>query len=335
MVISSKIYIEMRELEMKTVITDKSGIDEAVKLIQEGEVVAFPTETVYGLGANALDEEAVQKIFRAKGRPNDNPLNALVASKKALYMLVESIPAYVDQLIDVFSPGPITYILPSANKVATSVSANLPTVGVRIPNHPIALAILEQSALPIAAPSANVSGRPSPTTAKHVVEDLDGKIAAIVDGGATNYGLESTVVDCTGEIPIILRSGMITANQIESVVGACQIAPHVTANSHKYKHYTPDVPLYIAHSEMEFNELIQKETSNNNRIGVIVPYKHYYAHKSIVKEYILGNQEEEMAHNLYDILRSLNKSEVDIVISTVFPSPIIMDRLSQAATTVK
>lgn len=335
MVISSKIYIEMRELEMKTVITDKSGIDEVAKLIQTGEVVAFPTETVYGLGANALDEEAVKKIFLAKGRPNDNPLNVLVASKKALHTLVESVPAYVDELIDVFSPGPITYILPSANKVAASVSANLPTVGVRIPDHPLALAILEESDLPIAAPSANLSGRPSPTTAKHVIQDLDGKIAAIVDGGATNHGLESTVVDCTGEFPVILRSGMITADQIESVVGACQIAPHVTVSSHKYKHYTPDVPLYIAHSELEFNELIHEEISKNNRIGVIVPHEGYYKHKGIVKEYILGNQESEMAYNLYDILRALNKTEVDIVISTVFPSQIIMDRLSQAATTVK
>lgn len=320
---------------MKTIITDKDGINIAAKLIKAGEVVAFPTETVYGIGANALDEEAVKKIFLAKGRPNDNPLNVLVASKKALYTLVQNVPSYVDALIDEFSPGPITYVLPSAQKVAPSVSANLSTLGVRIPNHPIALAILKEANLPIAAPSANLSGRPSPTTATHVIQDLNGKIAAIVDGGATNHGLESTVVDCTGEVPIILRTGLITAEQIESVVGKCQVADSETMISHKYKHYRPDVPLYVAHSAAEFEELIKNEKSKNKRIGVIVPYNSYAQYGDIAKQYILGNNESEMAHNLYDILRSIKKSDVDVVISTVFSSKIIMNRLSQAATSIK
>lgn len=290
----------MREADMKTIITDEYGIDEVAQLIQAGEVVAFPTETVYGLGANALDEQAVKKIFLAKGRPNDNPLNVLVASKESLLALVEQVPPYIDKLIDAFSPGPITYILPSAKRIAKSVSAHLPTVGVRIPDHPIALAILNKAQVPIAAPSANTSGKPSPTTSAHVIQDLNGKIAAIVNGGTTNHGLESTVVDCTGEIPIILRSGMITAEQIKTIVGTCDVAPNVVMPSHKYKHYAPDVPLYVTNSEEQFHKLIKVEKSVNKRVGVIVSGATIFESEQVAKVYMLGNEESDMARNLYD-----------------------------------
>ncbi len=327
-----KYKIETREEQMDTKIINDHSIEEAIQLLQAGQVVAFPTETVYGIGANALDEHAVAKIFTAKGRPSDNPLNVLVPNTKALYYLAKNVPTYVEKLMEVFSPGPITYVLQSAGKVAENVTANLSTIGVRIPNHPVALNILHQTGLALAAPSANLSGRPSPTAVDHVIHDLMGKVSAIVDGGSTNVGLESTVVDCTGEVPTILRSGFITVEDIRRVVGACNLAPSIQMPSNKYKHYQPEVPLILARTEGQFQDIVRKKKAAGNRIGVIISLS--FDDINVEKIFSLGTDEVETARNLYDVLRAIKKSEVDVVISAPFPSDIVMDRLASAATKI-
>lgn len=317
---------------MKTKIVKKDELEEVVQLLKYGEVVAFPTETVYGLAANALDEAAVEKIFKAKERPQDNPLNVLVGTTDMIYSLTTDVPDYVALLIGAFSPGPITYVLKNANKVASNITRNLSTIGIRIPDHPVALNILQQTGLPLAAPSANKSGRPSPTTVDHVIQDLKGEIDAVVDGGKTDVGLESTVVDCTGETPLILRTGVITKEAIKKVVGACHIAPELEMPSSKYKHYTPEVPLILVQSEAQLIQVIEKEKAKKKRIGIIVPES--LSGIEADKVYLIGRDKSENARNLYDVLRAIKKTDVDIVISLSFESSIVMDRLKQAATKV-
>lgn len=308
------------------------NIKEAAKVLCKGETVAFPTETVYGVGANALDEKAVAKIFVAKGRPSDNPLNVLVPSQAVAFSLAKDVPTYVEKLMNVFSPGPITYVLSSAGKVASNVTGDLSTVGVRIPNHDIALQLLNKTNLPLAAPSANVSGKPSPTTVQHVIDDMMGRVSVIIDGGPTNVGLESTVVDCTGYVPMILRSGVITKDAIQEVVGACDIAPALQMPSNKYKHYHPEVPLVLVMDDQQVNQVISDEKSLGNRVGVIA--KTNEPLPRVDKVYTLGIEEDDMAVQLYDTLRSLKKADVDVVISNSFSSPIIMDRLKSAASKI-
>lgn len=332
---------------MKTNIYDmenrihKEELIEVAQLLRDGELVAFPTETVYGLGANATDECAIEKIFIAKGRPSDNPLIVHVATKEQLVSLVSDVPAYVEALIDHFSPGPITYVLPNTKEIAPTVTAGLGTVGVRIPDHPVALAILKETNLPIAAPSANRSGLPSPTEAAHVATDLSGQIAAIVDGGRTNVGIESTVVDCTGEVPIILRPGTITASQIAEVVGACHTyeqAPSVTkpkSPGMKYVHYAPEVPLLLV-SSSKVDSVIHQYTTKQKRIALIYESSRLETTPVERSEYI-GTDERDMAQRLYRLLRSFRKEEVDVIICE-YPSLVndhaIVDRLRRAATEV-
>src|SRR5690625_2471512 len=254
-------------------------IKQAATLLQNGEVVAFPTETVYRLSADATNEQAVEKIFVAKGRPSDNPLIVHVASKEQLKELVLPYPPYVEKLINTFSPGPITYVLQSGGKVAPNVTANLSTVGVRIPSNDLALELLKQCNIPIAAPSANVSGKPSPTTAEHVLDDLDGKISAILDGGKSAVGVESTVIDCTGRIPLILRLGKITKDEIEHVVGDVHVISHEDnikkpkSPGLKYKHYAPDVPLILVMDNKKIQQIIKDETAKGYKVGALVSSK--------------------------------------------------------------
>ncbi|MDR0406246.1 MAG: threonylcarbamoyl-AMP synthase, partial [Clostridiales bacterium] len=191
----------------------------AASILKGGGLVAFPTETVYGLGANALDANAVSGIFKAKGRPCDNPLITHIADKSRLEALVEAVPAAAEKLIDAFWPGPLTIVMKKSRNVPDIVSAGLDTVGVRLPEHPVALRFLTACGLPVAAPSANTSGKPSPTAAAHVAEDLAGKIDAIVDGGKCGIGLESTVIDVSGEVPALLRPGGVTYEQLTSLLG--------------------------------------------------------------------------------------------------------------------
>ncbi|HLS36215.1 MAG TPA: L-threonylcarbamoyladenylate synthase [Bacillota bacterium] len=312
-------------------------IEEAAQLIREGELIAFPTETVYGLGADAVNEQAVQKIFQAKQRPADNPLIAHVSSVQMIETLVKDIPPYVKQLIKTFSPGPLTYVLKSNGTCADSVTAGLETVAVRIPDHPIALALINTFGRPIAAPSANLSGRPSPVTADHVCRDLSGAIAGILDGGPTGIGVESTVVDCTKRVPEILRYGAILEEDIQSVVGDV-IAKQTETRSDKYKHYQPEVPIWLVHgSPGDVQSLINQKRSAGYRIGVLGSEEYIEALKGVAK-FSLGKNLTEIAQSLYAGFRHFQKDTVDLVIIESFPKEgigkTIMNRIEQAATKI-
>jgi len=315
-------------------------IEEAAALLKAGEVVAFPTETVYGLGADATNEDAVQKIYRAKGRPGDNPLIVHVADKEQLETLVTDYPNYVDQLIEAFSPGPITYVLKSNHRVTSTVTGGLGTVGIRIPKHPVTQELLKACQLPVAGPSANLSGKPSPTTAQHVMDDLQGRIPAILDGGLANVGVESTVIDCTKEIPVILRFGQITQFDLEKIVGTVHISDVKNSDTPKspgvkYKHYVPEVPLVLM-DEDDVIPFVQKEKALGKKVGVLTTKKDDI-NIGIDKQFIIGESIQEMAANLYHILRAMKQTDVDIVIAYGFTKEkagsAVMDRLCRAATT--
>ena len=230
---------------VKTAITDSP--EEAARYIRKGDLAAFPTETVYGLGANALKEAAVRKIYAAKRRPTDNPLIVHLAFPKYIVNVASSIPETAQLLINHFMPGPITLILPRAPHLPEVVSAGLPTVGVRVPRHPTAHAFLKACRKPVAAPSANLSGRPSPTTWQAVREDLAGRIACILVGGATEVGLESTVVDCTRAAPTVLRAGAITLEQLRELLPSTTVPGNQTSSEEgsarspgtRHRHYAP------------------------------------------------------------------------------------------------
>lgn len=329
---------------METKRWNEQTVEEARDALVDGDVVAIPTETVYGLGADARNEEAVQKIFAAKGRPADNPLIIHLANKEQMSTYVQDVPPYVDGLMSHFSPGPITYVLPSSGKVAPAVTAGLDTVAVRIPDHPVAQKLLELCDFPVAAPSANLSGKPSPTKAAHVLHDMQGKIAGVIDGGNARSGLESTVVDCTGDIPIVLRPGEITSAQIKSVVGEVMIADKKTAKrpkspGMKYKHYAPEVPLslYIGYNEQEIEDIIKAAHAQKQRVGIL-SFNPAIIAQSDRRYYFIGQTHEEIAHHLYDRLRAVSKEDVDILLCHVpnkaTLSEAILDRLTRAATTV-
>ena len=207
------------------------AIKEAAQIIRDGGLVAFPTETVYGLGGNALNAEASAKIYAAKGRPSDNPLIAHIANETGLYEIAAEVPESAKKLMDAFWPGPLTMIFSKKDIMPRETTGGLDTVAVRMPAHPVAQALIEEAGVPIAAPSANLSGRPSPTTAQHVKTDLDGRIEMILDGGSCDIGLESTIVDVTGEVPMILRPGFITKEMLEEVAGEIALDPTLEMNT--------------------------------------------------------------------------------------------------------
>src|SRR3954465_9353791 len=233
---------------------------DAANFLRKNEVVALPTETVYGLGGNAESDEAVVKIFAAKGRPVDNPLIIHIADRSQLSSFVSEVPKTAEKLIDAFWPGPLTIIFKKKDGVLSEkATAGLSTVAVRMPDHPVALALLKSCGLPIAAPSAKSSGKPSPTNAQHVLDDLNGKIAGVIDGGATGIGVESTVIDCTEAIPVILRPGGVTKEQLEAVMGEVRVDAALTdeaarpkAPGMKYQHYAPNAPLFMVSGTTKF-----------------------------------------------------------------------------------
>ena len=227
------------------------AIEEAADILRNGGTVAFPTETVYGLGANAMSSQAVEKIFIAKGRPSDNPLIVHIADLDGIYPLINNFPERAKILAEHFWPGPLTMVLPASQDVPSIVTAGLATIAVRMPNHPLALALIREAGVPLAAPSANISGQPSPTTATHVIKDLHGKIDAIIDGGNAEVGVESTVIDLTEQIPVILRPGSVTREMLEAVLGEVKLDQAINANDNprspgmKYQHYSPDGEVYL------------------------------------------------------------------------------------------
>ncbi len=249
----------------------EQGLSLAVEKLRHDEVVAFPTETVYGLGARIFSPSAIQKIYQAKGRPSDNPLIAHISNMDQVKMIAKDLPKTFEILSAAFFPGPLTLIVPKHPNVPDEASADLPTIGVRMPNHPLALALIEHTGEPIVAPSANLSGKPSPTQAKHVLKDLDGKIEIILDGGPCQIGIESTILDLTTPTPTILRPGAITKNEIEEVLGSeIHQSTHVDDNATpkapgmKYRHYAPVAKVVIMEnwSDANIQEVIElKDTS--------------------------------------------------------------------------
>ena len=249
---------------MKTIIIkDLDHFNEATQIIRAGGLVAAPTETVYGLCANALNETAVANIFKAKGRPNDNPLIVHIADLNMLYELVTEVSPTAKILMDNFWPGPLTLIFKAKSIIPDAVTAGLDTVAIRFPSHPLIQKLIKDSGLPIAAPSANTSGKPSPTNAQRVIEDMDGKIDCIIDGASSEYGVESTIVDTTSEIPTVLRPGGITYEMLESVLGKIAIDPAIThklkegeqpkAPGMKYTHYSPNADVYIVRNSSAYS----------------------------------------------------------------------------------
>lgn len=240
-------------MNTKLLAADPKSVAEAGRLLAAGQVVGIPTETVYGLGANALDGAAVRQIFAAKGRPADNPLIVHISDFEQIYGLVAKVPAHAKRLAEACWPGPLTIILPRAACIPNEVSAGLDTVGIRLPAHPVARAVIRAAGIPVAAPSANTSGRPSTTTAAHVMADMAGKIAAVVDGGPCAVGVESTVVSLAGERPRLLRPGGISLEQLEAVLGPVEVDRairekigddvRVSAPGMKYRHYAPQAPV--------------------------------------------------------------------------------------------
>ncbi|MBM7585246.1 L-threonylcarbamoyladenylate synthase [Bacillus pakistanensis] len=321
-------------------------IVDASQYLKDNEVVAFPTETVYGLGANATSDVAVDKIFQAKGRPSDNPLIVHISASEQLNHLVEEIPETAQKLIEHFWPGPLTIIFKKKDGVfSNKVTAGLDTVAIRIPDHPIALALIAAANLPIAAPSANRSGRPSPTTATHVIEDLQGRIVGVVDGGETGVGVESTVVDCTGDHPLILRPGGVTREQLEEIVGTIEVDPSLKEGKGapkspgmKYTHYAPNAPLYLVKANREkFQSLIKNKQKEGLKVGVLTTEENKGAFSEADVIIPCGKREDllTVAHALYDTLRAFNSSDVDIIFSETFPEEgvglAIMNRLQKAA----
>ena len=302
---------------------DMDAMRRAGEIIAGGGLVAFPTETVYGLGASAVDSGAAEKIYAAKGRPSDNPLIVHVCSFEQIEELAENIPAYAKKLMQSFMPGPLTLILKKKSCIPDEVTANMDTVGIRFPSNPVAAALIKCSGVPIAAPSANISGKPSPTTARDVMEDMNGKIECIIDGGSCSVGVESTILDASGERPILLRPGGITVEMIKEICPELKIDAHVLKSvapdeqpkcpGMKYKHYAPDAEVTVIEGEMEnvrakINELLKE---NKGRVtGVLTMYDSAYDDAVIINA---GRQNSEYARNLFSDLREFDRLGVEVV----------------------
>ena len=284
----------------------------AKELIQDGEVVAFHTETVYGLGADATNDDAVRKIFALKGRPADNPLIAHVHADYDISRLVET-PAWTQCLREKFLPGPLTMVYPSKEKVSRFVSSGLPTLSIRVPSSPVAQAFLRAVGVPVAAPSANRSKHVSPVTAQHVYDDFAGDIPLILDGGASQGGIESTVLDCTGAVPLILRAGLVTREMIASEVGACEYYTQHEGEKPKspgmaYRHYAPACRT-VFFTAAERNDALQAYREEAARGGTPVFLCEHAVAEAYpsIKSLDLGRTPEEMASNLYAHLRTAEK----------------------------
>lgn len=326
-------------------------IQTAAKILQEGGLVAFPTETVYGLGGNGLDGTACEKIYIAKGRPSDNPLILHISEFEELNPIVREISPAAQKLMDAFWPGPLTMVFPKSDIVPEKATGGLDTVAVRFPNHPVARAIIKAAGLPIAAPSANSSGKPSPTRASHVEFDLNGKIDMIVDGGAAEWGLESTIVDVSGEVPMILRPGAVTKEMMEEVVGTVEIDPAILqkpaadlkpkAPGMKYTHYSPKAEVILVKGETtavadEINRLAAEDIAHGLKTGVMATEETKDLYKADIV-LSLGSRErpEEIGANLFKYLRKFDFLGAERVYSEVFSEEgegmAIMNRLNKAA----
>lgn len=328
----------------------QSSLERAGSIIRDGGLVAFPTETVYGLGGDALNPESSKKIYAAKGRPSDNPLIVHVADMESVSYIVKEIPEAARKLAEAFWPGPLTMIMNKSDKVPYETTGGLDTVAIRMPNNKIALELIRQSGGYIAAPSANTSGRPSPTVARYCVEDLSGKIEMIIDGGQVGIGLESTIVDLTSGTPMILRPGYITKEMLSEVLGTVDIDRTIIdgnskerpkAPGMKYRHYAPKGELTIVEGGQDdvvayINEKAKAARAEGKRVGVIGTdaTKSLYV-ADVVKS--VGNRQKEatIAHELFKVLREFDDENMDVMFSESFDDSgigqAIMNRLLKAA----
>ncbi len=339
------------------VIRPGQSLEEAARLLREGQLVSFPTETVYGLGANALIEDAVRAIFAAKGRPADNPLIVHIWPGYDLDQIVEEIPDSAKKLMEAFWPGPLTMSFRKKDCIPDATTAGLDTVGIRMPDHPVAQSLLRMSGVPVAAPSANSSGRPSPTTAQHVWEDMKGKIPCIVDGGDCKVGLESTFVDMTGPVPMILRPGAITREMLEEVVGRVDVEPSVAKGlaisdeekprspGMKYRHYAPKGQMLLLDGTMEQKAAwIRKaleESDEKTGLLISTELKDMIFRSEPVPEAVhleeLGSHQdpEEMAHRLFGALRRFDEYRCTRIYGEAFSDTgvemALMNRMRRAA----
>lgn len=321
-------------------------LKEAGRILREGGLVAFPTETVYGLGANGLDEEAARKIYAAKGRPSDNPLIIHIADMEHLDKIVKKVPEAAKKLAEAYWPGPLTMIFEKSGCVPYGTTGGLDTVAVRMPSDEIARELIRQGGGYVAAPSANTSGRPSPTTAEHVYEDMAGKIPMILDGGAVEIGLESTIVDLTTDIPTVLRPGFVSVEMVQAVVGEAEIDRGLIADDSgirpkapgmKYRHYAPKADLKVVEGPMEqVIACINRKAKEGRRVGIICTEetKKYYPQGDVK---CIGSRRDELsiANHLFAILREFDEDGVEAIYSESFEAPglgqAIMNRLLKAA----
>lgn len=329
---------------------DIQALMHAGKILQEGGLVAFPTETVYGLGGDALNPMASKKIYAAKGRPSDNPLIVHIADIDSLTEIAAEIPLKARILAKKYWPGPLTMILPKSDRVPLETTGGLSSVAVRFPSDVIAQKLIQFSGGFVAAPSANTSGRPSPTTAEHVEEDLGDAIDMIIDGGPVGIGLESTIVDFTEEIPVVLRPGYISLEMLQETLGEVRMdkgllitdnSIHPKAPGMKYRHYAPKADLIIVEGPEELvinkiNELSQKAADSGKEAGIIAADEtaELY-HYGVVKRIGKREEEETIAQHLYEVLREFDKCQVSVIYSEAFYTPrmgqAIMNRLLKAA----
>ena len=349
---------------------DEAKLQEAAGILRAGGLVAFPTETVYGLGGNGLLKEASRSIYAAKGRPSDNPLILHISDMKELEPITREIPGRARTLAEHFWPGPLTMILNKAEIVPLETTGGLSTVAVRMPEHEVARRIIALAGVPVAAPSANTSGRPSPTTAAHVREDLEGKIEAILDGGPSGIGLESTIVDLSGEEPVLLRPGAITAEMLEKALGERVLldpalekpldpSVHPKAPGMKYRHYAPKAPMVIIQGKagtfageelLRVEEAVDRQVDRSLEAGKrtalicsdesLSYYQKRYEAPLAKGQLILRtmgtrNREESIAHNLFSVLREMDEVQAEYIVAegvnTEAIGYAVMNRMKKAA----
>lgn len=348
-----KVDTKVRKVSDKGDFTEEElkYLGEAAEILKKGGLVAFPTETVYGLGANALDEKASRKIYEAKGRPSDNPLIAHVADFEGIEPLVSRLPESGRRLAEAFWPGPMTLVFPKSAVVPMGTTGGLATVAIRMPSDPVARELIRRAGVPIAAPSANTSGRPSPTLAEHVCQDMDGRIDMIIDGGPVGIGVESTIVDVTGDVPVLLRPGAVTLEMLSEVVGEVKIDPAILgpvspdvrpkAPGMKYRHYAPRADLTVIQGEgtkvaAEINRLAAGRLEEGCQVGIICTDETRQCYPAgIVRSIGERAREETVAHNLYAVLREFDDLGAQYIYSEGFPEDhlgqAIMNRLNKAA----
>lgn len=336
---------QINKIQMNMEIIEKAG-----DILKEGGLVAFPTETVYGLGADALNEQAAKKIYAAKGRPSDNPLIVHIADMDALDRITEEMPEEAWKVAEAFWPGPLTMILKKSREVPAGTTGGLETIAVRMPDHAIAQEVIRAGGGYIAAPSANTSGRPSPTEARHVAADLDGKINMILDGGAVEIGVESTILDMTVMPPMILRPGAVTKEMLEALVGEVAVDKTLAdpdskkppkAPGMKYRHYAPRAELVVVDGKMdavvdEINRLAKEKADAGCKVGVIGTQETVGRYRTgDIKSIGTRTDESTIASHLYGILREFDSDGVEFIYSEAFATDgigsAVMNRLLKAA----